>query len=72
MNDFISLRLTGNSVNFHDPIPKRKRPSFINAVQKSVKSDNKTVKIKAQRNVFGQLVSLAGNNNLKFGGSTLL
>ena len=59
MNDFISLRLTGNSVKFHDPIPKRKRPAFINAVQKSVKSDNKTV-----RNVFGQLVSLAGNNNL--------
>ena len=58
------MGLTGNSVNFHDPIPKRKRPAFINAVQKSVKSDNKTVKIKAQRNIFGQLVSLAGNNNL--------
>ena len=64
MNDFISSRLKDNTVNLHDSVPKRKRSSFITAVHKSVTSNNKTLKIKAQWNVFGQLVNLAGNHNL--------
>ena len=64
MSDFISSRLKHNTVKFNDPIPKRKRASFVTVVQKSVVNKNKTLKIKAQRNVFGQLVNLAGNHNL--------
>lgn len=64
MSDFISSRLQGDTVKFHDPIRKRKRPPFITVVQKAVKSKDKTLKIKAQRNVFGQLVNLAVNHDL--------
>ena len=64
MSDFISSRLKHNTVKFNDPIPKRKRASFLTVVQKSVVNNNKTLKIKAQRNVFGQLVNLAGNLSL--------
>ena len=66
MTKFITSRMQGGIAgsNFHDPIQKLKKPTFVQQVKKSINSNNKTILIKSQRNLFGQLVQLAVKHNL--------
>ena len=54
--------ITGS--NFHDPIQKLNKPALVQLGKKSINSNNKTILIKSQRNLFGQLVQLAVKHNL--------
>ncbi|KAK3107392.1 hypothetical protein FSP39_013623 [Pinctada imbricata] len=66
MNEFISSRLVEKQVSFHAPIKRVKLKTFDSiAVTKKVKSSqNKTIELKAERNLFGQLVVLAASNQI--------
>lgn len=66
MENFIASRLQGGIAGsgFHDPIPRLKRPTFVQLVNKTVHSNNKTIRIKSQRNLLGQLVNLSVNHDL--------
>ena len=66
MDDFIKTRLIEKSVDFHAPIKRNKLKTFASAeVTKKVKSSqNKMAQIRAERNVFGQLVLLSVQHNI--------
>ena len=50
---------------FHEPIKKRNRLSFHQqALSKTIKHNGNSISIKAQRNVFGQLVLLSVQHNI--------
>jgi len=61
MEDFIKQRLVDRSLFFHSPIKKKKLKTFASAaVMRKIKSsDSKLVEIKAERNIFGQLILLS-------------
>lgn len=66
MKAFIKDRLVDKSVPFHEPIKRMKLKTFASAcvVKKVRSSENKLIQIKAERNVFGQLVLLSVENNI--------
>ena len=66
MTNFITSCLQSGIAgsNFHDPIQKLKKPTFVQLVKKSNNSNNKTILFKSQRNLFGQIVQPAVNHNL--------
>ena len=66
METFIKERLVDKSVPFHEPIKRMKLKTFASTtlVKKVKSSDNKLVQIKAERNIFGQLVLLSVENNI--------
>ena len=61
MEDFIKLRLVERSVGFHEPIKRNKLKTFAasEVTKKLTSSQNKISQIRAERNVFGQLVLLS-------------
>ena len=65
-DDFVQKRLGEKTVEFHKPIKRMNLKTFdSNKVVKRVKSTaNKLVQIKAERNVFGQLILLSVSNNI--------
>ncbi|KAK3106630.1 hypothetical protein FSP39_024006 [Pinctada imbricata] len=66
MKQFISERLTDAGVSFHAPIKRNKFKTFqsMALVKKAVSSKNKEIELKAERNLFGQLMILAVQNNI--------
>lgn len=62
---FVKDRLQDKTTKFHTPLQKTKLKTFL-TVSKSttVKSSNSFVKIKAQRNVFGQLLVLSQEHGI--------
>ena len=66
MDDFVKYRLVEKSVLFHDPIKRTKLKTFATAavVKKVTSSNNKMLQLKAERNIFGQLVVLAAQNDI--------
>ena len=60
MELFIKERLVDKTKNYHDPITRRKFKIFssMEKCQKIRSSQNKVVEIRAERNVFAQLVLL--------------
>ena len=63
MDEFIKTRLIEKSVDFHNPVKRNKLNTFATAeVVKKVKSSQN--KIRAERNVFGQLVLLSVQHNI--------
>ena len=61
MENFFRKRLVDKTVNFHDPIKRNKLKTFAasQVTKKVTNSQNKISQIRAERNVFGQLVLLA-------------
>ena len=66
MNEFIQTRLVDKSVPFHDPLKRLKLKTFasVGVVKKVKSSQNKMLQIKAERNIFGQLVVLSVEHNI--------
>ncbi|MES9950704.1 MAG: hypothetical protein ABW118_17235 [Candidatus Thiodiazotropha sp.] len=66
MNDFIQSRLVDKSVPFHDPLKRLKLKTFasVGVVKKVKSTQNKMLQIKAERNIFGQLVLLSVEHNI--------
>lgn len=63
---FVQERLADKTVSFHSPLRKQKLRTFA-ALKTKVKlssTQNKLVEVKAQRNLFGQLVMLSEENNV--------
>ena len=68
MEEFIQDRIVNQTVAFHNRIKRNKLKTFANAeVRKTLKStQNKMTQIKAERNIFGQLVLLSVQNDIDF------
>ena len=66
MEEFIQNRMVNQTVAFHYPIKRNKLKTLANAdVKKTLKNtQNKMTQIKAERNIFGQLVLLSVKNNI--------
>ena len=66
MEDFINSSLVDKSVGFHNPIKRNKLKTFAACeVKKKLTSlQNKTSQIRAERNVFDQLVLLSTEHNV--------
>ena len=63
---FIQDRMVNHNVAFHNPIKRNKLKTFAKAeVKKTLKStQNRMTQIKAERNIFGQLVLLSVQNDI--------
>ena len=61
MKEFINTRLVEKSVAFHDPVKRNKLKTFAacEVKKKVTSSQNKISQIRAERNIFGQLVLLS-------------
>ena len=61
MENFVKKRLVDKTMSFHDPIKRNKLKTFAasQVTKKVTSSQNKISQIRAERNVFGQLVLLA-------------
>ena len=66
MEEFIQNRLVNKMVSFHDPIKRMKLKTFasVGVVNKVKSTQNKVMQIKAERNIFGQLVLLSVEHNI--------
>ena len=66
MDEFIQSRLVDKSVPFHDPLRRLKLKTFasVGVVKKVKSTQNKMLQIKAERNIFGQLVLLSVEHNI--------
>lgn len=66
MEDFINSRLVNKTTDFHSPIKRNKLKTFATTeVTKTVRStQNKITQIKAERNIFGQLVLLSVQHDI--------
>ena len=66
--EFVEARLNDKSVEFHAPMKKMKLKTFADmAVTKKIPtSKQKTVTIRAERNLLGQLLILAHSHNISF------
>ena len=64
--DFIQSRQVDKSVGFHNPIKRNKLNTFAvyEVKKKLTSSQNKISKIRAERNIFGQLVLLSTEHNV--------
>lgn len=66
MTEFLQNRLIDRTVEFHSPIKRNKLKTFVTAeVKKTVKSSkNKITQIKAERNIFAQLILLTVEHDI--------
>ena len=66
MIQFIKERLIDKTVKFHDPIKQMKYKTFVSMekCQKVKSSQNKLVEVRAERNIFAQLVMLSLKNDI--------
>ena len=66
INEFIQTRLVDKIVPFHDPLKRLKLKTFasVGVVKKVKSTQNKMLQIKAERNIFGQLVVLSVEHNI--------
>ena len=66
--DFIHTRLNNKTVDFHAPMKKMKLKTFADmAVTKKIPtSKQKTVTVRAERNLLGQLLILSQSHNISF------
>ena len=65
-NEFVTQRLVRKTVSFHQPIPRNKLSTFasLSQTKKVTTAANKHIQVKAERNLFGQLVMLSEENNI--------
>ena len=65
-DEFVEDRLVDRTVSFHSPIKRNKLKTFAaSEVKKTIKSSqNKMTQIRAERNIFAQLVLLAVQNDI--------
>ena len=66
MENFIKSRLVEKAVPFHDPLKRLKLKTFasVGVVKKVKSTQNKMMQIKAEHNIFGQLVLLSVEHNI--------
>jgi len=65
-DDFVKDRLIDKTLEFHVPVKRMKLKTFesVGIVKKVQSTTNKLVQVKAERNIFAQLVLLAVRHNI--------
>ena len=65
-NQFVTERLVEKSTSFHQPISRKALSTFasLKESKKVTNAANKQIEIKAERNLFGQLLMLSEKNNI--------
>lgn len=65
-NEFVTDRLVNKSVSFHQPIPRKTLSTFSSMKERRnvTSAANKQIEIRAERNLFGQLLMISQENNI--------